>query len=96
MTAVAAQAAAAVAPAQQISIIDLISGKGWCTNDTPGASACYSSFRIFRTAHFIYEEASKIEENFMNIIRDNIISGKCNCSAVYGQNTNNPCSQDYR
>lgn len=59
--------------AEKISMIDLLSKGGWIM---------YPLYLLFAAAIFVFAErfiairkAGKIEDNFMSIIRDNIITG---------------------
>ena len=87
----ALQAAATTAPAQEISIIDLLS---------KGGMLMISLALLFVGAIFVFFErliyirkAAKIEDNFMNIIRDNIVTGNVGAARSLAKNTNNPVAR---
>lgn len=88
-TAVAAQAVAQ--PEQQISIIDLLS-KGGVLMIPLGLLFVVAIFVFFERLIYI-RKASKIEDNFMNIIRDNIVTGNVTAARSMAKNTNNPVAR---
>lgn len=91
-SAAAAQAASAVsAPAQQISIIDLLSKGGILM--IPLALLLVVAIFVFIERMLYIRKASKIEENFMNIIRDNIVTGNVTAARSLAKNTNNPVAR---
>lgn len=91
-TSAAAQAASAVTqPEQQISIMDLLS-KGGVLMVPLGLLFVVAVFVFIERLLYI-RKASKIEENFMNIIRDNIISGNVSAARSLAKNTNNPVAR---
>jgi biopolymer transport protein ExbB len=45
---------------------------------------------FFSERYFAIKSASKIDSNFMNIIRDNIVSGNVAAARSFAKNTNNP------
>lgn len=91
-SAAAAQAASAVsAPAQQISIIDLLSKGGILM--IPLALLLVVAIFVFIERMLYIRKASKIEENFMNIIRDNIVTGNVTAARSMAKNTNNPVAR---
>jgi biopolymer transport protein ExbB len=90
-SAAAVQAANAIQPVQQISIIDLLS---------KGGVLMFPLALLFIIAVFVFIErllyirkASKIEDNFMNIIRDNIVTGNVTAARSMAKNTNNPVAR---
>jgi biopolymer transport protein ExbB len=90
--AVAAQAANSVTqPAQQISIIDLLSKGGVLM--IPLALLLVVAIFVFIERLLYIRKASKIEENFMNIIRDNIVTGNVTAARSMAKNTNNPVAR---
>jgi biopolymer transport protein ExbB len=91
-SAAAAQAATSVAqPAQQISIIDLLSKGGVLM--IPLALLFVVALFVFIERLLYIRKASKIEDNFMNIIRDNIVSGNVTAARSMAKNTNNPVAR---
>lgn len=88
-TVVAAQAV--TQPQQQISIIDLLS-KGGVLMIPLGLLFVIAIFVFFERLLYI-RKASKIEDNFMNIIRDNIVSGNVTAARSMAKNTNNPVAR---
>jgi biopolymer transport protein ExbB len=89
-TAAAAQAAAAV-PEQEISIMDMLSKGGILM--IPLAFLLVVAIFVFIERLLYIRRASKIEENFMNIIRDNIVTGNVNAARSMAKNTNNPVAR---
>lgn len=91
-SAAAAQAANSVAqPAQQISIIDLLSKGGVLM--IPLALLFIVAIFVFIERLLYIRKASKIEDNFMNIIRDNIVTGNVTAARSMAKNTNNPVAR---
>lgn len=84
-------AAAIPAAAEQISLWSLLEKGGWIM---------YPLYLLFVAAVFVFIErliairkASRIEGNFMNIIRDNIVSGNVAAARNLARNTNNPVAR---
>ncbi|NCI47140.1 MotA/TolQ/ExbB proton channel family protein [Sediminibacterium soli] len=83
------QKATAVLPApEKISLWSLLEKGGWIM---------YPLYLLLVIAIFVFIErllairrASRIEGNFMNIIRDNILSGNVSAARNLARNTNNP------
>jgi biopolymer transport protein ExbB len=91
-SAAAAQAASAAAqPDPQINFMDLLS-KGGVLMIPLGILFVIAIFVFFERLIYI-RKASKIEDNFMNIIRDNIITGNVNAARAMARNTNNPVAR---
>lgn len=91
-SAAAAQAATSLnQPAQQISIIDLLSKGGVLM--IPLALLFVVAIFVFIERLLYIRKASKIEDNFMNIIRDNIVSGNVTAARSMAKNTNNPVAR---
>jgi biopolymer transport protein ExbB len=87
----AQKAAAAVSSTEKISLFELLQQGGWIM---------YPLYLLFAAAIFVFFErliavrnASKIEGNFMNIIRDNIITGNISAARALAKNTNNPVAR---
>ena len=87
----ALQAATAVTPVKEISIIDLLSKGGVLM--IPLALLFVAAIFVFFERLFYIRKASKIEDNFMNIIRDNIITGNVGAARSLAKNTNNPVAR---
>jgi biopolymer transport protein ExbB len=91
-SAAAAQAATSLnQPAQQISIIDLLAKGGVLM--IPLALLFVVAVFVFIERLLYIRKASKIEDNFMNIIRDNIVSGNVTAARSMAKNTNNPVAR---
>src|SRR6195952_907836 len=91
-SAAAGQAASAIVQAEpKISIIDLLS-KGGVLMIPLGLLFVIAIFVFFERLIYI-RKASKVEDNFMNIIRDNIVSGNVNAARSLAKNTNNPVAR---
>lgn len=87
------QKAAGVLPAtaEKISLWSLLEKGGWIM---------YPLYLLLVIAIFVFFErliairkASKIEDNFMNIIRDHILSGNVTAARSLAKNTNNPVAR---
>ena len=89
-TSVALQTAAS-APAQQISIMDLLSKGGILM--IPLAILFVAAIFVFIERLLYIRKASKVDENFMNIIRDNIVTGNVSAARSMAKNTNNPVAR---
>lgn len=87
----ALQAASNITPAQEISIIDLLSKGGVLM--IPLALLFVVAIFVFFERLFYIRKASKIEDNFMNIIRDNIVTGNISAARSLAKNTNNPVAR---
>ena len=85
------QTASALDPTREISLIDLIS-KGGILMIPLGLLLVIAIFVFIERSIYI-RKASKIEENFMNIIRDNIVSGNVSAARSMAKNTNNPVAR---
>ncbi|KAI9435666.1 MotA/TolQ/ExbB proton channel family-domain-containing protein [Russula earlei] len=84
-------AAAIPAPPEKISMWDLLQKGGFIM---------YPLYFLLAAAIFVFFErlmaikkASKIEDNFMSIIRDNIMSGNISAARNMAKNTNNPVAR---
>lgn len=85
------QAVTATEPAQQISIMDLLSKGGVLM--IPLALLFVVAVFVFIERLLYIRKASKIEDNFMNIIRDNIVTGNVTAARSMAKNTNNPVAR---
>lgn len=86
-----AQATAAVQPEQKVSLIDLLSKGGMLM--IPLAILLVVAIFVFIERLIYIRKASRLEENFMNIIRDNIVSGNVAAARSMARNTNNPVAR---
>jgi len=87
----ALQTVSTVTPVKEISIIDLLSKGGVLM--IPLALLFVAAIFVFFERLFYIRKASKIEDNFMNIIRDNIITGNVSAARSLAKNTNNPVAR---
>lgn len=90
-SAAAAQAGAAVTQTEEMNILDLLSKGGVLM--IPLAFLFVVAVFVFIERLMFIKKASKIEDNFMNIIRDNIISGNVTAARSMAKNTNNPVAR---
>jgi biopolymer transport protein ExbB len=81
----------AVETASKISMIDLLQKGGWIM---------YPLYILFAATIYVFFErviairkASKIETSFMNIIKDNIVSGNIAAARNLAKNTDNPVAK---
>ena len=81
----------AVETASKISMIDLLQKGGWIM---------YPLYILFAATIYVFFErviairkASKIETSFMNIIKDNIVSGNIGAARNLAKNTDNPVAK---
>lgn len=81
----------ATAPAQQISLMDLLSKGGILM--IPLALLFVIAIFVFIERLLYIRKASKVEDNFMNIIRDNIVTGNVSAARSMAKNTNNPVAR---
>ncbi|MBX2930519.1 MAG: MotA/TolQ/ExbB proton channel family protein [Chitinophagaceae bacterium] len=77
--------------AEKISMIDLLNKGGWIM---------YPLYVLFIVTIFVFTErflairkAGKIEDNFMSIIRDNIVTGNISAARNLAKNTANPAAK---
>lgn len=82
---------AVVAPPEKISMWSLLEKGGWIM---------YPLYLLLVAAIFVFVErllairrASRIETNFMSIIRDNIMTGNVSAARSLAKNTNNPVAR---
>src|SRR3954462_15155928 len=73
------------------SLFELLQHGGWIM---------YPLYLLFAAAIVVFFErliaiknASKIDANFMNIIRDNIVTGNISAARALAKNTNNPVAR---
>lgn len=84
-------AAAGAAAAEKISMWSLLEKGGWIM---------YPLYLLLVVAIFVFIErliairkASRIEDNFMNIVRDHIVTGNVTAARSLAKNTNNPVAR---
>jgi biopolymer transport protein ExbB len=80
-----------LAPAPEISIIDMLIKGGVLM--VPLAILFVIAIFVFFERLLYIKKASKIEDNFMNIIRDNIVTGNLTAARSLARNTNNPVAR---
>jgi biopolymer transport protein ExbB len=86
-----AHAVPAAAPAQQMSVIDLLVRGGWMMVPL-GLLSLIAVFVFFERLFFI-QKMSKSDDNFMNIIRDHIVNGNVQAARSLAKNTPNPVAR---
>ncbi len=84
-------ASAIPAPPEKISMWDLLQKGGWIMY--PLYLLLVSAIFVFFERWIAIKKASRIEDNFMNIIRDNILSGNVTAARNIAKNTNNPVAR---
>lgn len=85
------QRAASATGQREISLFELLQSGGWIM---------YPLYLLLAAAVFVFFErliairnASRIDPNFMNIIRDNIVTGNISAARALAKNTNNPVAR---
>ncbi|MGZ5189580.1 MAG: MotA/TolQ/ExbB proton channel family protein [Flavisolibacter sp.] len=76
---------------QGVSLIDLLTLGGWIM--IPLAVLFLVTIFVFFERWIAIQRASKIDGNFMNIIRDHIMNGNVTAARSYAKNTNNPVAR---
>lgn len=85
-------AATPVAPVSKtISFFDLMVMGGWPM--IPLALMLLLAIYIFIERMIAIRHASKIDENFMSIVRDNIVNGNIKAARSFAKNSNNPVAR---
>ena len=74
-----------------ISLIELLQLGGWIM--VPLAVLFVVTIFVFFERLIAIRKASKIEGNFMNIIRDHIVTGNVSAARSFAKNTNNPVAR---
>jgi biopolymer transport protein ExbB len=74
-----------------LSFFELLKMGGWIM--IPLAAMLLLAIYIFAERMMAIRNAAKIDENFMNIIRDNIVSGNVSAARNFAKNTNNPVAR---
>ncbi|HMO31943.1 MAG TPA: MotA/TolQ/ExbB proton channel family protein [Lacibacter sp.] len=80
-------APAGVAP-KEMHLIDLFVKAGWIM--LPLLILSIATVYVFVERWMAIKKASAIDDNFMNIIRDNIVSGNVTAARNFARNTSNP------
>lgn len=74
-----------------LSIFELLSMGGWIM--IPLALMLIVAVYVFAERSIAIRNASKIDSNFMNIVRDHIVSGNVSAARSFAKNTNNPVAR---
>ncbi|HEX6333369.1 MAG TPA: MotA/TolQ/ExbB proton channel family protein, partial [Flavisolibacter sp.] len=74
-----------------ISLIELLQLGGWIM--IPLALLFVITIFVFFERWIAIRRASRIEGNFMNIIRDHIVTGNVSAARSFAKNTNNPVAR---
>lgn len=75
----------------QLSFFELLQMGGWIM--VPLGAMMLLGIYIFAERYIAIRNAAKIDANFMNIIRDNIISGNVSAARSFAKNTINPVAR---
>jgi biopolymer transport protein ExbB len=75
----------------KISLIELLQLGGWIM--IPLGILFFGTIYFFIERLIAIRRASKIDSNFMNIIRDHIMSGNVTAARSFAKNTNNPVAR---
>ncbi len=75
----------------QLSFFELLQMGGWIM--IPLGAMMLLGIYIFAERYIAIRNAAKIDANFMNIIRDSIISGNVTAARNFAKNTNNPVAR---
>jgi biopolymer transport protein ExbB len=76
---------------ETIRFIDLIYMGGWIM--VPLGIMLLFAVYFFAERYIAIRNASRIDNNFMNIIRDHIVSGNVSAARSFAKNTNNPVAR---
>jgi biopolymer transport protein ExbB len=87
----AVQQTAAANTGKTISFFDLIYMGGWIM--IPLGIMLLLTVYVFAERYIAIRHASKIDDNFMNIVRDHIVSGNVTAARSFAKNTNNPVAR---
>jgi biopolymer transport protein ExbB len=74
-----------------LSFFELLAMGGWIM--VPLAIMMLLAVYVFAERSIAIRNASKIDNNFMNIIRDHIVSGNVQAARSFAKNTNNPVAR---
>ncbi len=81
-------AATQAVPKKEIHLIDLLVQAGWIM--IPLALLSIATVYVFVERWMAIKKATEVDPNFMNIIRDNILSGNVTAARNFARNTANP------
>jgi biopolymer transport protein ExbB len=81
-------AAAQVVPKKEMHLIDLLMQAGWVM--IPLLLLSVATVYVFVERWLAIKKATEVDGNFMNIIRDNILSGNVTAARNFARNTQNP------
>lgn len=87
----AIQQTAATNTGKTISFFDLIYMGGWIM--IPLGVMLLLTVYVFAERYIAIRHASRIDDNFMNIVRDHIVSGNVTAARSFAKNTNNPVAR---
>jgi biopolymer transport protein ExbB len=87
----AIQQTASANTGKTISFFDLIYMGGWIM--IPLGIMLLLTVYVFAERYIAIRHASKIDDNFMNIVRDHIVSGNVTAARSFAKNTNNPVAR---
>lgn len=90
-TSAAARTADALQPAPSISIMELLSKGGVLM--IPLAILLVIAIFVFIERLLYIRKSSRVDDNFMNIIRDHIVSGNVTAARSLSKNTDNPVAR---
>jgi biopolymer transport protein ExbB len=74
-----------------LSILELLFMGGWVM--IPLGIMLLFTIYVFFERYIAIRHASRIDPNFMNIVRDHIVSGNVSAARSYAKNTNNPVAR---
>ena len=74
-----------------ISFMELLFMGGWIM--VPLAIMLLLAIYVFTERYIAIRNASRIDQNFMNIIRDHIVSGNLSAARSFAKNSNNPVAR---
>lgn len=82
---------AAGSAGKTISFFDLIYMGGWIM--IPLGIMLLLTVYVFAERYIAIKQAARIDSNFMNIVRDHIVSGNITAARSFAKNTNNPVAR---
>src|SRR5687767_13766507 len=91
LTGGASQTGSIVGKEENIRFFDLIYMGGWIM--IPLALMLLLTVYFFAERQIAIRQAARIDNNFMNIIRDHIVSGNVSAARSFAKNTNNPVAR---
>ncbi|HEX2534493.1 MAG TPA: MotA/TolQ/ExbB proton channel family protein [Chitinophagaceae bacterium] len=86
-----AAATTAAASGGSTSLLDLLTMGGWIM--IPLIALFLITVYVFAERLIAIRKASRIDNNFMNIIRDHIVNGNVSAARSFAKNTNNPVAR---